>query len=65
MFKVNIRYRRRSGVFIVHFEHILLTVLVFLLLTLSMYLQARKNIRLVRLKGSNVTMKVTKENSVT
>ena len=65
MFKVNIRYRRRSGVFIVQFEHILLTVLVFLLLTLSMYLQARKNIRLVRLKGSNVTMKVTKENSVT
>ena len=65
MFKVNIRYRHRSGVFIVHFEHILLTVLVFLLLTLSMYLQARKNIRLVRLKGSNVTMKVTKENSVT
>ena len=32
--------RRRSGVFIVNFEHISHLVLVFLLLTLNMYLPA-------------------------
>ena len=37
MFKVN---RRPSGTFIVNFEHILHLVLVFLLLTLNMSLQA-------------------------
>ena len=34
-------YRRRSGVFIVNFEHISHLVLVFLLLTLNMELPAR------------------------
>ena len=43
MFKVNnkdTRRKRRSGVFIVNFEHISHLVLVFLLLTLNMQLPA-------------------------
>ena len=43
MFKVNnkdTRMKRRSGVFIVNFEHISHLVLVFLLLTLNMYFPA-------------------------
>ena len=42
MFKVNIKdtHWRHSGIFIVNFEHISHLVLVFLLLTLNMQLQA-------------------------
>ena len=36
MFKINNKDRRRSGVFIVNFEHISHLILVFLLLTLNM-----------------------------
>ena len=43
MFKVNNKdTRRRSGIFIVNFEHIPHLVLVFLLLTLNMQLPAGK-----------------------
>ena len=42
MFKVNNKAWRRSGVFIVNFEHISHLVLVFLLLTLNMKLPAVK-----------------------
>ena len=40
MFKINNKDRRRSGVFIVNFEHISYLILVFLLLTLNMQLPA-------------------------
>ena len=40
MFKINNKDRRRSGVFIVNFEHISHLILVFLLLTLNMQLPA-------------------------
>ena len=40
MFKINNKDRRRSGIFIVNFEHISHLILVFLLLTLNMQLPA-------------------------
>ena len=42
MFKVNKEDRRRSGIFIVNFEHISHFVLVFLLLALSRQMPAGK-----------------------